>query len=173
MTLPSSEKMAAITADSLKELLSYDAETGTFRWRVALCRKYKIGAIAGTVNDQGYRIITIRGRLYRAHRLAWLYVHGEWPSKDVDHIDGDRGNNRAANLREATNAENLWNRGKASHNKSGYKGVYFLRKSKRWVAEINVDGKRKYLGRFKDPADAHRAYEAAANAQHGEFARAS
>lgn len=166
--------MAVLTHERLLEVLNYDPETGLFRWRIAVSNSVKIGAIAGSVDNNGYRRMCIDGRRnYLAHRLAWFYVHGEWPTESLDHIDCNKINNAIANLRPASTAENLRNRGKNRNNKSGYKGVCFDRRDQRWRATIRVDRKLKHIGYFKDPADAHRAYEAAAAKYHGQFARIS
>ena len=172
--------MTVLTAERLREIVDYDAGTGEFRWkrRPVLDTGYQgwnqryAGRPAGRITNR-YRTICIDGRTYPAHRLAWLHVYGSWPRDLIDHINCDPADNRIENLREATNAENQRNRSRASHNKSGFKGVHWHGHVKRWVAQITVDGRQKHLGCFKDAAEAHRAYEAAALTQHGEFARAS
>jgi hypothetical protein len=123
----------------------------------------------------GYRTIGIGGKRYLAHRLAWLYVHGEWPADQIDHVNMDRSDARMCNLREATAAQNKRNTGARSHNRSHLKGVEFntRRKIKRWYAVIRSDGKRNFLGSFDCPAAAHFAYVIAADKFHGEFARMS
>lgn len=98
-----------LTAERLRELLTYDPETGEFRWRYTRgCRAR--GQIAGTVTCLGYLTIAIDGRKYKAHRLAWLHVHGEWPYPEIDHINRIKLDNRLVNLRRATRAENNANR---------------------------------------------------------------
>lgn len=110
-----------------------------------------------------------RGKSYKAHRLAWLYMHGELPDKSIDHINGLKTDNRIANLRLATNAQQKQNRPRNLNNSSGYKGV--ARAETKWRARINANGRHYYLGRFDTPEDAHNAYVAAAHRLHGEFAR--
>jgi hypothetical protein len=145
--------------DRFAELLSYDPETGEFRWKVDRRRGLK-GSLAGTTNSDGYIQIMIDYKRYRAHRLAWLFTTGEWPSHDVDHIDGNAANNRIANLRIATRAENNQNLKKArSSNKLGLLGV--VAHQGRFMASIKVNGKSRCLGYFDDPQSAHAAYLAA------------
>jgi hypothetical protein len=159
-----------IAVEHLHELLSYNAETGVFRWRVDKWRAKK-GSIAGVVKaGDGSHQIKIDQRGYLAHRLAWLYVHGYWPSNDIDHINGIRDDNRIANLREATRRENLQNTRRRRTNKWG-KGVTHVSRQS-WQARIRVGSARLHLGPFDTPdEEAHRAYCEAAVAYHGEFAR--
>jgi hypothetical protein len=138
------------------ELLSYDPKTGEFRWKFDQHKRKKDG-LAGTPNSDGYLQITIDGKKYRAHRLAWLFMNGEWPTHDVDHIDGNVTNNRIANLRIATRSENNQNLKKAkSNNKLGILGV--IAHQGRFMAKIKADGKIRFLGYFDDPHVAHEAY---------------
>jgi HNH endonuclease len=166
-------KKAKLTADRLRQLLSYDPETGIFRWRVQPNSRVPVGAVAGCVESSGYRRIRIDGRLYLAHRLAWLYVHGECPAGEIDHINGVKDDNRIVNLRPATDAQNRWNIDRHKNNKSGFKGV--ARDSRRlarpWKAGITVNGRRIRLGQFRTAEEASAAYEAAAREHHGPFAR--
>lgn len=160
-----------LTCERLREILSYDPDTGIFTWKVAVS-KVKAGAVAGCNDGQGYLRIKIDGRNYKSHRLAWLYMTGEWPKEQVDHVNGSRGDNRFENLREAAHAENLWNSGKRVDNTSGFKGVFFDTQARKWRALIGIKGKQKSLGRFTSPEAAHAAYVAAAKKYFGEFARA-
>lgn len=97
-----------INQKRLKEVLDYDPATGVFTWRVELNARGKVGDPAGC-NSWGYRVIRIDGRLYGAHRLVWLYVHGRWPDAMIDHVNGDRSDNRIENLREANSVQNAHN----------------------------------------------------------------
>jgi len=160
-----------VTVERIREVLSFEPLTGVFSWKVAPTRSVKVGDVAGNRNARGYIAIKIDRRLYMAHRLAWLYVTGEWPVAGVDHVNGSKTDNRFENLRQATHSENMRNRGAQKNNACGYKGVYFTKKDKRWVANIWLHGKKKYLGEFSTPEDAHAAYCAAAEKYHGEFAR--
>lgn len=165
-----------LTAERLRSVLSYDPETGLFRWRVKPNRNIVIGSVAGSRrsaargrNDIGIRI---DGRQHAAHRLAWLYVHGKWPADQIDHINCDASDNRIANLREATAAQNQANRRIGVANTSGVKGVCWHKRERRWYASIKVNGKSKHLGRFKSKKDAAVAYWFASIWFKREFARA-
>lgn len=147
----------AVTGERLRELLHYDPETGVFTWRVG-GRRARLGEAAGCVETCGYLRITIDGRQYYAHRLAWLYVTGAWPADQLDHRDGDRTNNRFDNLREATHAENGQNRTTQKNNTSGFAGVHWHLGDRRWHARIRVGGRRVHLGSFDTPEEAHAAY---------------
>lgn len=159
---------ASLSADRVRALLSYDAATGEFRWR-AKRRRVRVGALAGSFSCGGYWNIRVDGRLHMAHRLAWLYTHGAWPQNQIDHVDGDRLNNSLVNLREATGAQNIRNRGPHRNNEAGLKGVSPVRRSGKWRALIRIAGKVVYLGEFASPGEAHSAYAVAARAHHGEF----
>lgn len=164
-----------ITAARLRELLNYDPETGVFTWRAD--RRYgrtKAGDVAGCLcKTRGYIHIRLDGRLYYGHRLAWLYVHGVWPAGRLDHRDTDGDNNRLTNLRPATQSQNRGNSRRSRRNASGVKGVYLDKRTGRWVAEVQVGGRRRYLGSFALKADAGDAYCEAAKEAFGEFARAA
>lgn len=169
-----------VTQERLRELLSYNAETGVFTWlrRSENSRLDKIfnarfsGAKAGSPNSNGYLLIGIKGRLYPAHRLAWLWVHGTMPADQIDHIDGNRANNALANLREATNSQNQRNRGSTKRNTSGFKGVSWRKGEERWYAQIAASGRNIFLGYYDTPDAAAAAYAAAAAKYHGAFANA-
>lgn len=165
-----------ITATRLRELLDYDAATGAFRWRIANSRRVKVGDLAGYLRSDGYWMIRVDGASsVGAHRLAWLWTHGELPAK-IDHRDLDKANNRIGNLRPATQSQNMANSAKGPRNRSGFKGVHFGRdasRSKPWRASIRQDWKLKHLGWFATPEEAHAAYVAAAKSVFGEFARAA
>ena len=160
-----------ITQQELKEALHYDSETGKFTWLSRRGSNALKGSVAGTVIKKGYRTISVGGAQRLAHRLAWLYVHGVCPELQIDHINGDKDDNRLVNLRLATNAQNHCNRGKNVNNRSGYKGVCKKAGANIWIAYAMVAGKTKYLGSFKTPEDASVAYETFAAKTHGEFYR--
>lgn len=167
-----------ITVEELKQVLSYDPETGVFTYvddilagRFGKTPCARAGDIAGGIGSDGYRKIKLRGRSYRAHRLAWLYCTGRWPRNEIDHINGIADDNRWKNLREATRAENNCNRKTSKLNSTGVKGVYWHKKNKCYCADIRVNGKKIYLGSFSCPTAAHLAYCKAAKAHFGEFAR--
>jgi hypothetical protein len=119
--------------------------TGIFTWVIPTGDRVKAGQKAGRVNH-GYISIKINKREYGAHRLAWLYVHGAWPDGDVDHINRDKSDNRIANLRQATRAQNLQNR--------QYAGAYWYSPRKKWRVNIRVDGKRLWIGDYNTHTDA-------------------
>jgi len=162
-----------LRADTLRELLDYDAATGIFRWRCGRRGTVRKGNVAGKVASRdGYVLIKIKGIDYRAHRLVWLHVHGNWPNLHIDHINGDVADNRLSNLREATDSQNLANSRRHRDNSSGFKGVTKLPHGK-WMARIRHHRKLFHLGTFDTPEMAHNAYVEAANKLFGEFARAA
>lgn len=162
-----------LTAERLRSLMVYNPETGIFvRLVSAGCRP--AGSEAGRPHPStptGYVMMGVDGRLYTAHRLAWLYVYGEWPTRDVDHRDGNRANNAIGNLREATESQNAANSGMRRHNTSGFRGVSWNSRAKKWLATIVVRGRKKHLGFFADAAEASAVYNEAAAREFGEFAR--
>lgn len=164
-------KGSLLSAEGLRALLEYDPASGVFHWKIRPHRGRTLaGALAGSLNRDGYRVIMIKNRAYMAHRLAWLHVHGEWPRNEVDHANRIRSDNRIANLREATRTQNRANTTIRRNNTSGFKGVTLLKKP--WRARIKVNGKIIELGKFKTAEEAHAAYVAAAEKYHGEYAYA-
>jgi len=144
--------------ESLKSVLHYDPATGVFRWRFGLLGKLPWRQ-AGTLNGRSYVQVGVNRKLYLAHRLAWLYTHGEWPSAEVDHINGKTDDNRLCNLRLANRSQNSQNKRKPqANNKSGFLGVIYWWRTKTWKAQIQVDGKPVSIGYFKTPEQAHEAY---------------
>jgi len=147
-----------MTQDELKSRLHYDPETGIFTWldrpdKPAHWRSRYPGTEAGTLHKFGYRGISISKKRYYAHRLAWLYVYGYTP-KEIDHIDGDPSNNKLCNLRSADRNINMKNLRRNSVNKSGKTGVCWDKSRGKWMAYINVDGKRVKSKRFANRTDA-------------------
>lgn len=163
--------MTSLTQKRLKELLRYDPETGELV-RTKAVSNAKVGDVAGTPHD-GYIRVRVDGKLYLAHVLAHLYVTGMFPDNEVDHEDGCGSNNRWLNIRQATRIQNMSNRKKPQNNTSGFKGVHYHKRNKKWVAYITSAGKRHHLGCFGSPESAHAAYCAAGNEYHGQFARAA
>jgi hypothetical protein len=147
-----------ITQTRLKALLSYNLETGLFVWLQQRHSRYPIGSQAGIsetrVPGYGYVIISLDGVPYKAHRLAWLYVHGEMPAAIVDHINRDKTDNRIANLRLATRSENARNIGRRRDNTSGITGVVFLPKTNRWAAKLTINSWSRFLGSFATKEEA-------------------
>jgi hypothetical protein len=155
---------APITAQRLREVLHYAPETGQFTRRIDTpgC---PAGAAAGSVNGGGYVLIKVDGVRYSAHRLAWLFVNGEWPRATVDHINGQRADNRIANLRDVSRGENSQNRrGPQSSSKTGLLGA--SRNGRRFAARIKVNGRGQHLGQYDTPEEAHAAYVTAKRVIH-------
>lgn len=157
---------ADLTAQRLRELLHYNSETGQFTRSIARRgRNGGAGSVAGCKTARGYIRISISGKIYMAHRLAWLYVLGVWPAGDIDHIDGDKTNNRFANLRDVSTSVNMQNQRKAQpRNASGFLGVTIH--GGRFEASIKLNGKNIYLGSYATPQMAHDAYIAAKRVIH-------
>src|SRR5947209_249873 len=120
-----------LTAARLREVLTYFPETGKFVWMVSLSRRFTAGRRAGCLLPTGYRVIGIDGSVYYSHRLAWLYVHGVWPSTQLDHKNGIKNDNRISNLRECSAVENSRNRAGANRRRLGFKGVTLDKRSGR------------------------------------------
>lgn len=165
-----------ITAEFARSVLNYDPESGLFTkkprhdmstaWNSRCANK-----ACGVRMAHGYISIRINNRPYLAHRLAWLVTHGEWPAQLIDHINGDRSDNRLCNLREATHTQNRFNAGKWGHNKSGFKGVSFHPFSGLWRARVSVNRKDVCLGYFHTKEEAHAVYQRRVAEFHSEFTR--
>ena len=155
-----------MTQDELKKILNYEPDTGEFHWKIKPSKRFPAGMKAGTLVN-GYIRIHTKGRLYGAHRLAWLYVYGVEPQYQIDHINGNSSDNRISNLRQATALENMQNIRKPQKNNShGTLGVTYDPVKDRWRARITINGKRKYLGRFKSKEQAYEAFLQAKRAHH-------
>lgn len=143
-----------ITQKELKAAVHYNPETGVFTWKICRSDRMKAGDIAGCLNNRGYLRICIDGKVYLAHRLAWLYMTGEWPKGQIDHIKHVRHDNRWVNLREATHQENQKNQTRRKDNTSGVCGVVWHKPSGKWQSQISVNDKSMYLGIFIDKFEA-------------------
>lgn len=153
----------------LKTLLRYEPETGLF-YHLQSRGKGKAGSVAGSPSRvHGYVELRICNRLFPAHRLAWLYMTGELPERPItiDHINGDRKDNRWSNLRLATYHQQSWNTGAQHHNKSGLKGAWPCKATGKWQSMLEMDRKRIWLGRFDTAEEAHKAYLKAAEERRG------
>lgn len=168
----------------LRQLLDYDPETGIFIWRErprSMCRtdhefkrwnsRYAGKQAFTQKNNDGYHTACVMKRRVKAHQVAFAMANGRWPVSPIDHINGDRTDNSARNLREVTPMQNSWNAAGKKTRRSSFKGVGWNRKLGAWTAQINANGKRSHLGVFASETDAAAAYDAAAVTIHGEFAR--
>lgn len=164
-----------LTFEEVYKILTYDCFEGELRWsenlldlthmHIAAASRFR-GKPAGSFDKDGYIAIHVKGATYKAHRLAWLMTYEEWPSKDIDHVDGNPSNNRIENLREATKSENLRNQRLHKNSTTGVTGVVFHKKNKRYGAYIKSNGKDVYLGWFSTLEEAAAARQAA-NEEYG------
>lgn len=160
-----------LTQERLQSLLDYDPETGAFTWKVSR-GKAKAGSVAGCLSRAGYITILIDGVRFSAHRLVFFYASGDWPSKEVDHINGVRSDNRKSNLRDVSRSENCQNTGgPSSNNTSGRLGVTWNKAQGKWQSQIQINRKNHYLGLFTDLNDAHSAYLKAKDELHPTHSR--
>jgi len=153
-----------LTQKMIKEVLNYCPDTGVFTWNMPRGNHVKKGDTAGGPHSQGYIRVAVFGKRYLAHRLAWFYVYGEWPDKEIDHIDGNKKNNTLSNLRDVTPSENQRNVRRNKNNTSGYNGVCWNKERKRWQSKIHIEGKRTHLGWYKNIERAIWAYNITARA---------
>lgn len=154
----------------LRDAIEYEPRTGILRWRKKRRRVNK-GDVAGSAHNLGYIRITFEYRSLFAHRVAWLLIHGEWPTGEIDHINGIKTDNRLENLRLATRLENSRNRKRQKNNKCGVKGVSLHRNSGKWRAAISIDRKQIIIGEFDSKDEAALAYQEAASRHYGAFWR--
>lgn len=160
-----------LTQELLKQWLSYDPETGVFTWN-ACAADDRRGQPAGGLEEQGYVTIYVVGKARKAHRLAWFYTHGQWPAEDIDHINGNRADNRLVNLREANRRQNNYNMRMRPDNTSGVKGVSWHSRLEKWQASVrDANGRNVHIGYFLDKAEAAAARKIYAQKFYGEFAR--
>lgn len=159
------------TVERLRELFSYDPETGIVTRNIA-APKIPAGAAVGTLNSAGALICRADYQIVYVHRVAWALFYGEEPPPIIDHINGTRSDNRIANLREATAQQNTQNRRASKFSKSKIKGAHWSSLEKKWRSSIKIDGKFHHLGWFRNCDDAAAAYRAAEIKFFGEFARA-
>ena len=146
-----------LTANKLRKLLHYYPMIGIMVWRVSKGTA-RAGNTAGTIHHTGYRDISVAHKKYKAHRLAWLYIHGTWPEGEIDHINGILDDNRLDNLRVVTRSQNMQNQRRARiDNKVGMLGVRIIRG--KFVAYVGVGNKKyKYIGSYPGASEAHNAY---------------
>lgn len=140
--------------DQLKSILYYHQDSGVFYWRISSNMRIKPWDTAGKFDSDGYLQIRFAGKDYKAHRLAWLYVNGEFPNCQIDHINGIRKDNRICNLRTATIKQNAENRRISKKNTSGFRGVTLQKRTGKWQAQMTHNGKMLYLGLHSTPEEA-------------------
>lgn len=162
-----SKQDSTLSIERLKELFTYHPDGHLLR-RVSIHgKRHPVGQIVrGTTMPDGYKMISIDGLKYCAHRCVWALAHGKWPNGEIDHINRIKDDNRIENLREATREENAQNATMRRHNTSGYKGVWKQKYAALWCAEISINGRATKLGYFKSPEEASEVYLAAARAWH-------
>jgi hypothetical protein len=158
-----------ITQAELKKLLDYNSETGVFTWKVSPARQVFSGDIAGTKRKDGYIQIKVKNKLILSHRLAWIYMYGYLP-KYIDHINGQRDDNRIINIRKVSNQQNSLNSKISKNNTSGIKGVYWDKSRNKWTVRLSIDGKCKFFKRFDDIDLAKLVIEEVRNKYHGKYA---
>lgn len=161
---------AGLTASELRYWLSYDLESGLFRWVRSASNRAPVGFTPTCTDSKGYVVIRVNNHMHRAHRLAWLYMTGEWPAEHIDHVNRVKNDNRWANLRLATLSENGAN-AVFPKGVSGLKGVIWDKQKERWLARIKVNQKSVHLGYFYDKYAAHEVYKKAAATAFGNYAR--
>jgi len=159
-----------LTIDRLKQMLAYNPDTGVLTWATSPKYDIAVGSKAGCYRKiDGYECVRLDGKLYLAHRIAWFYVHGAWPSHELDHVNGKRTDNHMANLRLATRVQNSGNTRPHKDSETGFKGVSIYKRSGKFRARL----RNKTIGYFDTPEQAHAAYMAVAQKHFGEFARAA
>ena len=163
------EEVMMITHGVLRDRFTYNESDGFFYFNKNISNK-KSGDIAGSLMPSGYRVIRVFGRRYYAHRLAWLYVYGKWPDNQIDHINGNKDDNRITNLRNASSCQNNQNSRINKSNSSGFKGVSWNKKSKKWRAYCGAFGRQVHIGLFDDINDAAAAVHEFRSRAHNEFA---
>ena len=150
----------------------FDYKDGHLYWKKVMHpnKQYLVGQEVGSIHKTGYRHVTWMGKIHKVHRLIFLLEHGYLP-KEIDHINGDRQDNRLENLREVTRSENQFNKAMCSNNTSGFRGVNWHKHSKSWVVRVCTKGKTKILGYFKDLELAGLVADEARNLYHGKYAK--
>ena len=159
----------SLTAEEARSFLEYIPSTGAFTRKIRAGRA-RAGSVPGAKDRLGYVQISLKNKLWMAHRLAWLIVHGQWPPSRIDHINGQRDDNRIDNLRLANASQNMWNR-KAQAGTSKYKGVYLNRRTNKWGAGASAHGKHHHAGWFDCEEEANKAAKATRERLHTEFCR--
>ena len=131
----------------IREYLSYNKDTGDLTWIKKPSDRARVGAIAGSVNNFGYMHVGLKGKQYKIHRVAWFLYYGVEPTLDIDHINGDRSDNRISNLRELSRKDNQIAASKNRHKNTNSKGFYFCKAKELWHSWVKIDGTNHYIGR--------------------------
>lgn len=165
--------MSELTHEYLRELLDYDPATGFLTYKKRPSRKIHIGTRAGSNGYNGYRSISLLGKSYPEHRIIWYWVHGSFPKGQIDHINHVRDDNRISNLREVSISENARNRKRNTKSRTGEVGIWYNKRTKKYIAQIRVNGKKVFQKAFDDVDDAikarkQRAKELGFHENHGE-----
>ena len=162
-----------LTQSKLKEIIEYDPLTGIIIYKKTLSNRIKVGEEVNGISDRGYKRCQIEGKRYQCHDLAWLYMTGEFPKNQIDHIDCNPENLKFINLRESTQMQNCCNRSIGKNNSSGIKGVKWHKSSGKWYVSIDSNYKRIYIGSYDYIKDAEIAVKKARLEIHKEFANHS
>ena len=149
-----------MTPERLRSALEYNAETGEFRWKIRTGSRSNPGDLAGGLTPQGYVVIGLDGVRHKAHRLAWMCVHGVWPEGEIDHVNENKADNRISNLRDASRSLNVHNR-QDTWSSTGRRGVYRTSHGKPYEVKLNLNGVTHRIGRYTDLDEASAAYAAA------------
>lgn len=162
--------MLYLSEVELHEWFNYEPETGNIYWKKSPKPSIKPGDLVKAKHGCGYLLASVKGKTFLQHRLAWFLYYGEWPYDQVDHIDGDRKNNKLTNLRLASKKENMWNSKGKPNKTSEYKGVSWDRVRNKWAVYIKYDNKVKNVGRFNNEVEAALTYDKWAREKFGKFA---
>lgn len=154
---------------NLNDYFSYDSITGIVTWKIVVLGGGEVGEEVGSLNSKGYRRVYLFDKHYYVHRLAWFLYYGFWPDGYIDHINGNAADNRLENLREATPAQNTFNKKKSINNTSGVKGISWHKRDKKWQAALECNNKMIFVGYFKNLDDAKDAIEKRRLELHEEF----
>lgn len=160
-----------LTQSQLKLELHYDSETGVFTRNIARCNSVKIGDVAGCNHNRGYIAVRLLGFTYLAHRLAWMYIHGKFPEYYIDHVSGNRSDNRIVNLREANYTQNCHNRKVQYNNTTSFAGVTYDIRKQKYLARCTVNNFRYHLGYFDTVEEAYLVRDKFARENFKEFYR--